>query len=70
MSFKTTLLALGMCGALGACGDTIGEQVFAGGAIGAGAAAVTSGDIIQGAAIGAVGNLAYCQVSPESCQSY
>ena len=36
-----------------ACGDTIGEQAVAGGAIGAGAAVLTSGSLVQGAAIGA-----------------
>ena len=34
----------------------------AGGAVGAGAAAITSGSLLQGAAIGAAGNIAFCQL--------
>tara|TARA_R110002124_G_scaffold99950_2_gene246268 strand:+ start:183 stop:329 length:147 start_codon:yes stop_codon:yes gene_type:complete len=48
----------------------VGEQALAGGAVGAGAAAITSGSLLQGAAIGAAGNLAYCQLNPGKCQGY
>jgi len=63
---KLSCIAL-LCAALGACGDTIGEQALGGAAIGAGAAAITSGSLARGAAIGAAGNVAYCQVYPGKC---
>ena len=67
MSIKTITLALAACATLAACGDTIAEQGIGGAAIGAGAAAVTKGSIAQGAAIGAAGNIAYCQLYPGRC---
>ncbi|NNE52403.1 MAG: hypothetical protein HKN30_08365 [Sulfitobacter sp.] len=67
MPFKNILLTLSACGILAACGDTIGEQALGGAAVGAGAAAITSGSLAQGAAIGAAGNVAYCQLYPGRC---
>jgi hypothetical protein len=67
MSIKTILLGITLCGGLAACGDTIGEQAIGGGVIGAGAAAITSGSLAQGAAIGAAGNVAYCHLNPGKC---
>lgn len=67
---KKSIICLTLCGALAACGDTIGEQAVAGGAIGAGAAVLTSGSLVTGAAVGAAGNLAYCQLNPGKCRSY
>lgn len=67
MSIKNSILILAACGALAACGDTIGEQALGGAAVGAGAAAITSGSLAQGAAIGAAGNVAYCQLYPGRC---
>ena len=58
------LLALG---GLVACGDTVGEQAVIGGAAGAGTAAVLDGNILAGAAVGAAGNVAYCQAYPHKC---
>ena len=69
-STRNIILAVAACGALTACGDTIGEQALGGGAVGAGAAAVTGGSLLQGAAIGAGANLAYCQLNPGKCKSY
>ncbi|QFT57258.1 hypothetical protein FIU94_00355 [Sulfitobacter sp. THAF37] len=66
-SARNVVLAVAACGALAACGDTIGEQALGGGAVGAGAAAVTGGSLLQGAAIGAGANLAYCQLNPGKC---
>ncbi|MEM9709039.1 MAG: hypothetical protein AAF871_09620 [Pseudomonadota bacterium] len=60
------LLLLGGFG-LGACGDTLGEQALIGGAAGAGVSAATNGDILTGAALGAAGNVAYCQTYPGRC---
>ncbi|MGB7242351.1 MAG: hypothetical protein WBC93_09735 [Sulfitobacter sp.] len=67
MGIKATILAITACAGLAACGDTIGEQAVGGGAVGAAAAVVTSGSILQGAAIGAAGNIAYCQAYPHKC---
>ncbi|WP_120503683.1 hypothetical protein [Sulfitobacter mediterraneus] len=67
MPIKHIILSLVACGGLAACGDTLGEQALGGAAIGAGAAAITSGSLAQGAAIGAAGNIAYCQLNPGKC---
>lgn len=67
MSFTKITSALLVCAGLAACGDTLGEQALGGAAVGAGAAAVTSGSLAQGAAIGAAGNIAYCQLNPGRC---
>ncbi len=67
MSIKSLSLAAVLCAGLAACGDTIAEQSLGGAAVGAGAAAVTSGSLLQGAAIGAAGNVAYCQLNPGKC---
>ena len=52
---------------LSACGDTLGQQALFGGAAGAGVSAATDGDILTGAALGAAGNVAYCQTYPGRC---
>ena len=52
---------------LSACGDTLGEQALGGGVVGAGVSAATGGDLVTGAAVGAAGNVAYCQTYPERC---
>lgn len=58
-----TLAALG----LSACGDTPNQQAIAGGAAGLGTAIVLDGNLLTGAAIGAAGNLLYCQNNPGRC---
>ncbi|MBD3662694.1 hypothetical protein [Sulfitobacter aestuariivivens] len=70
MSFKSIALVAVLCGTLAACGDTISEQALAGGAIGAGTAVLVNGSLAKGAAIGAAGNLAYCQLNPGKCRGY
>ena len=67
MRIKGFITATVLMGSLAACGDTIGEQAIGGAAIGAGAAAITSGSLAKGAAIGAAGNVAYCQLYPGRC---
>lgn len=67
MLIKRTSLALVALAGLAACGDTIGEQAVGGAAIGAGAAVITNDDMAKGAAIGAAGNVAYCQLYPANC---
>lgn len=53
--------------ALGACGDTLGEQALLGAGAGATGAAVLDGDPLTGAAVGAAANIAYCQRYPSRC---
>ncbi|MEL6099977.1 MAG: hypothetical protein AAFV87_13760 [Pseudomonadota bacterium] len=60
-------LAVLALAALAACGDTVGEQALVGGAAGAGTAVVLDGDPLAGAAVGAAGNVLYCQQYPERC---
>ncbi|WP_428515684.1 hypothetical protein [Roseovarius sp.] len=52
---------------LAACGNTVPEQALFGGAAGTGAAAVVGGSLLTGAAVGAAGNVAFCQVYPDKC---
>ena len=67
MSVRRAILTLAACAGLAACGDTLGEQAVGGAAIGAGTAVVTGNSALQGAAIGAAGNVAYCQLNPGKC---
>ncbi|MBW4707560.1 hypothetical protein KX928_07155 [Roseobacter sp. YSTF-M11] len=67
MPIKGFILALTACAGLAACGDTLGEQAVGGAAIGAGTAVVTGHSALQGAAVGAAGNVAYCQLYPSKC---
>lgn len=53
--------------ALSACGDTAGEQLLYGAAVGGAGAAVVGGDVTTGIAVGAVGNTLYCQQLPLGC---
>ncbi|WP_298843339.1 hypothetical protein [uncultured Roseobacter sp.] len=67
MPIRTLILSIAACVSLAACGQTVGDQAIGGGAIGAGAAVITGGSALQGAAIGAAGNVAYCQLNPGKC---
>ncbi|WP_295316054.1 hypothetical protein [Roseobacter sp.] len=67
MQFRHFIFAVASCSLLAACGNTVTEQSLGGAVIGAGAAVVVSGSVLQGAAIGAAGNLAYCQLNPGRC---
>jgi hypothetical protein len=67
MAIRKSAVVLTICGLLGACGETVGEQALAGGAVGAGAAVVTDSNVVEGAAIGAGANIFYCQLYPERC---
>lgn len=53
--------------ALGACGDTTGEQAAIGAGAGAAAALATDSNVAAGALIGAGGNVAYCNAYPQNC---
>ena len=68
MSVRKILLAVTACASLAACGDTIGKQAIGGGAVGAGAAALTGGGLLQGAAIGAGANVLACQSGAVRCR--
>ena len=52
---------------LASCGDNVGERAILGGAAGAGTAAVVDGDPVAGAAVGAAGNVLYCEQYPARC---
>ncbi len=66
---RIKLFTVATCAALGlaACGDTVAERAVIGGAVGAGAAAVTSGSIVTGVAIGAAGNVVACELDIGDC---
>lgn len=67
MRHSRIIIALGLVAGLAACGDTVGERAILGGAAGAGAAAAFSGNIATGAALGAAGNVVYCEMYPHKC---
>ncbi|MEL6808064.1 MAG: hypothetical protein AAFO97_09810 [Pseudomonadota bacterium] len=67
MGIKSITLACVAALGLAACGDTVGEQAIIGGAVGAGAAAVTSGSIATGLAVGAAGNILACELDIANC---
>lgn len=55
--------------AVAGCGDTVAEQALFGGAAGVGVAAVSGGDPLAGAVVGAGGNVAFCQFNPHLCRN-
>jgi L-aminopeptidase/D-esterase-like protein len=55
------LVALAAVSALAACGEDPFEQGLYGAGAGAGAALLAQGDVASAAALGAMGNVAYCQ---------
>ncbi len=67
MRIRTVSLVLAAAVGLAACGDTPAERAIYGGAAGAGTAAVFDGNILAGAAVGAAGNVIYCQENPGKC---
>jgi hypothetical protein len=67
MHITKITLALAACAGLVACGDTLGEQALGGAAVGAGAAVVLDENVGEGAAVGAAGNVLYCQLYPDQC---
>nr|WP_245243021.1 hypothetical protein [Pararhodobacter sp. SW119] len=64
---KTFVLACAVLVALAGCGRTLGEQALYGGGAGALGSAALGGDPLTGAAIGAGGNILYCQTNPGRC---
>ena len=63
---RKSLLAalLAASAAVAACGDTAGEQALYGAGAGAVGSALLNGNLVTGAALGAAGNLFYCQQKP------
>jgi len=53
---------------LAGCGATPLEQTFFGATAGTGAAVITGGDPVTGAAFGAAANLAYCRIYGGHCR--
>lgn len=62
------IIAILALSAVAACGDTIGKQALIGGGAGAVGSAVLDGNVLAGAAVGAAGNVAFCQAYPERCR--
>ncbi|MEQ6202527.1 hypothetical protein ABMC88_05685 [Sulfitobacter sp. HNIBRBA2951] len=67
MAVRKICAALLVAGTLGACGQTVGDQALGGAAIGAGAAVLTNGSVVQGAAIGAGANVLACRTELVRC---
>ncbi|KPQ06568.1 MAG: hypothetical protein HLUCCA12_09800 [Rhodobacteraceae bacterium HLUCCA12] len=66
--WKAIVLPLAAVSALAACGNNPGEQALFGGGAGAVGAAALGGDPVAGAAVGAGGNVLYCQANPGRCR--
>jgi len=64
---KSLPISFCLLAGLAACGNTAPEQALFGGAAGAGTAVVVGGSVLTGAALGAAGNVAFCQVYPNKC---
>ncbi|UWQ90264.1 hypothetical protein QEZ52_15995 [Aliisedimentitalea scapharcae] len=58
---------VGLLGALGACGDTTGEQALYGAGAGVVGSALLDGNLVAGAAVGAAANVIYCAENPSKC---
>ena len=67
MLCKRLLVALALCAGLAACGDTAEQQALYGAGAGVVGSALIDGDLLTGAAVGAAGNLLYCQTDPSRC---
>ncbi len=67
MSLARAIFAAGLLGTLAACGDTVGEQALFGGGAGALTAGAVDANPLAGAAVGAAGNVLYCDQNPEDC---
>ncbi|MFK7752924.1 MAG: hypothetical protein AB8B51_10265 [Sedimentitalea sp.] len=59
--------ALAVVAAFAGCGQTVGEQALYGAGAGALGSLVMEGDVVTGAALGAAGNLLYCQKNLGVC---
>ncbi|MCC5970632.1 MAG: hypothetical protein JJU15_11815 [Pararhodobacter sp.] len=66
--WKSLTLPLAAVAVLAACGNNPGEQALIGGGAGAVGGAVLGGDPVVGAAVGAGGNVVFCQMYPHRCR--
>ncbi len=57
----------GLVGGVSACGDSLEEQAIFGGGAGAVTALALDGNPLVGAAVGAAGNVIYCEYGPGKC---
>ncbi len=64
---KAFVLSAAVLVALAGCGRNVGEQALFGGGAGAVGSAVVGGDPVLGAAVGAGGNILFCQTYPDRC---
>ncbi|MFC3615162.1 hypothetical protein ACFORG_15460 [Lutimaribacter marinistellae] len=67
MALARAFFVAGLFGTLAACGDSVGEQALFGGGAGAVAAGAVNADPVAGAALGAAGNILYCDQNPSDC---
>ncbi|MGR3805004.1 hypothetical protein [Marinibacterium profundimaris] len=67
MPIKQIVVACGLLAGLSACGQTTGEQALLGGSVGAVGGAVVGANPLASAAVGAGGNVLYCEVNPGRC---
>jgi osmotically inducible lipoprotein OsmB len=65
--YRTLILSCAVLVALAGCGRNVGEQALFGGGAGAVGSAALGGDPLVGAAVGAGGNILYCQANPGRC---
>ena len=56
-----------LCAALGACGQSTGEQALYGAGAGAVGSALLDGNLVTSAAVGAAANVIYCTEKPGKC---
>ena len=67
MLHRTWIAAAATSLTLAACGETTGEQALIGAGAGAGASILLDTNPIATAAVGAAGNVLYCQQYPSKC---
>jgi hypothetical protein len=67
MRFKAAIFGICTLTALGACGDTFGEQALIGAGAGTAASAVVGGNLAAGAVVGSAANVVYCKEFSEKC---
>ncbi|MBO9403167.1 MULTISPECIES: hypothetical protein [unclassified Shimia] len=67
MRIKAAILGVCALTALGACGDTLGEQALIGAGAGTAASAVVGGSLAAGAVIGSAANVVYCKEFSNKC---
>ncbi|MEP1768654.1 MAG: hypothetical protein ABJJ53_18700 [Sulfitobacter sp.] len=67
MGPRKIILACVAATSIAACGNTVPQQAAVGAAVGAGAAVVTSGAVLQSVVIGAGASVVACQTKLVNC---